>query len=193
VIDLDILFYDHLHLASPDLTLPHPRLAERSFVLQPLCDLEPALRHAVLGQSVHALWQGLGAASLPKVMPIGGQVWAWADKTYIMGILNLTPDTPGWCCHTAKPWRGAQANRRGRRRLWTSIVDAAGTRAISVAEEPGRGPVIGALAQKSQPISVDTFRAEVAKAALGGAAMLNDVWDCFDLRLTWPPKRMCRW
>jgi hypothetical protein len=93
VIDLDILFYDDLHLDSPDLIIPHPGLAERDFVLQPLCDINAELRHPVLGQSVQALWQALGAELLPKVMPIGGQLWTWANKTYIMGIVNMTPDS----------------------------------------------------------------------------------------------------
>ena len=40
-IDLDILYYDNLAFALPELTLPHPRIAERSFVLTPLADVAP--------------------------------------------------------------------------------------------------------------------------------------------------------
>lgn len=42
-LDLDILLYGNLVLADKDLTLPHPRLAERNFVLLPLHDLDPDL------------------------------------------------------------------------------------------------------------------------------------------------------
>ena len=42
-IDLDLLLYDELELEEPGLTLPHPRLHERRFVLEPLAELEPAL------------------------------------------------------------------------------------------------------------------------------------------------------
>ena len=42
-IDLDIIFYDGLTMDKPDLTIPHPRFAERDFVLRPLLDLEPKL------------------------------------------------------------------------------------------------------------------------------------------------------
>jgi 2-amino-4-hydroxy-6-hydroxymethyldihydropteridine diphosphokinase len=42
-IDLDLLLYDDLELDEDGLQLPHPRLAERRFVLEPLADLDPAL------------------------------------------------------------------------------------------------------------------------------------------------------
>ncbi|MFN7926441.1 MAG: 2-amino-4-hydroxy-6-hydroxymethyldihydropteridine diphosphokinase [Blastocatellia bacterium] len=41
-LDLDLLLFGDEIIAEPDLTVPHPRLAERNFVLAPLCDLIPA-------------------------------------------------------------------------------------------------------------------------------------------------------
>jgi len=48
-LDLDLLFYGDRVLDEAELTLPHPRLHERAFVLWPLADLAPDLRHPQLG------------------------------------------------------------------------------------------------------------------------------------------------
>lgn len=58
VLDLDLLFYDDLAMHDPELTLPHPRLHERGFVLFPLADIAPDL--AVPGKgTVRALLEAL--------------------------------------------------------------------------------------------------------------------------------------
>ncbi len=54
-IDLDILFYDQLVLTTYRLTIPHPRLVDRAFVLVPLADIAPEWQHPRLGCSVRAL------------------------------------------------------------------------------------------------------------------------------------------
>ena len=54
-IDIDILLYGESVIDTKDLVVPHPRMAERRFVLQPLADLAPDLRHPVLRRSVKEL------------------------------------------------------------------------------------------------------------------------------------------
>ncbi|MDO8730419.1 MAG: 2-amino-4-hydroxy-6-hydroxymethyldihydropteridine diphosphokinase [Candidatus Omnitrophota bacterium] len=45
VIDLDLLTYDNLRLNTPELTLPHPRMKERAFVLIPLAEISPEFKN----------------------------------------------------------------------------------------------------------------------------------------------------
>lgn len=59
VIDLDILLYDALVLQDPRLTLPHPRMHRRRFVLRPLCDIDPDTVHPVSGRTAAALLAAL--------------------------------------------------------------------------------------------------------------------------------------
>ena len=58
-IDIDILLYDDLILDSERLTIPHPRLAERAFVLVPLADLAPDLQHPVIGKTMGKLFDAV--------------------------------------------------------------------------------------------------------------------------------------
>ena len=64
-LDLDLLLYDQVVLDGPRLCLPHPRLHLRRFVLEPLVELDPGLRHPVLGCTVEELLAALPAG--PRV------------------------------------------------------------------------------------------------------------------------------
>ena len=54
-LDLDVLFYGARVIEEPGLRVPHPRLAERPFVLEPLAALAPELRHPELGATIDML------------------------------------------------------------------------------------------------------------------------------------------
>jgi 2-amino-4-hydroxy-6-hydroxymethyldihydropteridine diphosphokinase len=60
LIDLDLLFYDDQVIDTPELVLPHPRLAERPLVLVPLAAIAPKLVHPRLGVTVTDLLARLG-------------------------------------------------------------------------------------------------------------------------------------
>lgn len=71
VLDLDLLAVDGLVRAGPGLILPHPRLAERAFVLHPLCDVAPAWRHPVLGRTATQLRDALADQRVEPVAANG--------------------------------------------------------------------------------------------------------------------------
>jgi 2-amino-4-hydroxy-6-hydroxymethyldihydropteridine diphosphokinase len=55
IIDIDILFYNRLILEKPGLSIPHPRIADRRFVLEPLNEISPDFIHPVIGKTIHQL------------------------------------------------------------------------------------------------------------------------------------------
>lgn len=60
-IDIDILFYGKSVVNTPELNIPHPRLAERAFVLIPLAEIAPDLEHPVLHKSVKEMAASVGS------------------------------------------------------------------------------------------------------------------------------------
>jgi len=72
VLDLDLLAVDDQVVATSELVLPHPRLAQRAFVLVPLCDVAPGWVHPGLGQSAAALLAGVNRAGVS--LACGGAV-----------------------------------------------------------------------------------------------------------------------
>jgi 2-amino-4-hydroxy-6-hydroxymethyldihydropteridine diphosphokinase len=159
-IDLDILLYrqmgtaaasndhqEYVTVASPDLTVPHPRIAERDFVLAPLIDLLGP--HATLssatttGNTAHVVTLreslellSIGAnPSVIRVVPIPRGRLLRFDRTLVMGILNVTPDSFSdgghWATVQAAVQRGLEMVREG-----ADIIDIGGE-----STRPGAVPV----------------------------------------------------
>ncbi|CAL0318189.1 unnamed protein product [Lupinus luteus] len=201
-IDLDILFYGKFKVRSDILTVPHERIWERPFVMAPLMDLlgsaidsdTVASWHSFSGHSggLSGLWEKLGGEFLIgeegmyRVMPVANGLLDWSCRTYVMGVLNLTPDSfsDGGNFQSVK---SAVSQVQLLISEGADIIDlgAQSTRPmasrISVEEELDRLiPVLEAVTAmpevEGKLISVDTFYSEVASEAVSrGAHFINDV------------------
>lgn len=65
-LDLDVLAYGDQQISHPRLSVPHPRIAERNFVIYPLYDLAPDLKLAN-GQCLSQLQQSIGSEGLQRI------------------------------------------------------------------------------------------------------------------------------
>jgi 2-amino-4-hydroxy-6-hydroxymethyldihydropteridine diphosphokinase len=75
-LDLDILFYGGLILSEPALEIPHPRLAQRAFVLVPLAEIAPDLREPRSGRAISQLLAALHPQADQSVtFPIRSALW----------------------------------------------------------------------------------------------------------------------
>lgn len=121
-------------------------------------------------------------------LTLGGKSFVWGSQTYVMGIINVTPDSfSGDGLMTGDEWWVRRAVEQGVRfaREGAHLLDVGGESTRPGAEPVEAGverarvvPVIKALAREVDlPISIDTYKADVAAAALeAGAHMVNDVW-----------------
>ncbi|KAJ7640808.1 Dihydropteroate synthase-like protein [Mycena polygramma] len=218
-VDLDVILYDdavidtrrnprrELDDLESELVVPHPRTAEREFVLRPLNDMIPQFVHPVLHRTVSSLLAALrvpaDTAPMCKVIPFP-QYPLPANFVFPHTSVDVVPPT---LTHWTYPSAHGPASRRIRSSshktrvmatlnttpdsavaAGSSILDVGGysTRPgaafISTDEEIARvEPCIVAIhaANPQLPISVDTFRPEVARAAISaGANCINDVYAC---------------
>ena len=128
--------------------------------------------------------------SMPAPMRIGARTFAWGERTFVMGIVNVTPDSfsgDGLLTgRSADVVAAAVAQSRTMADEGADLLDVGGesTRPghVEVAEDEELRrvvPVIAAIRQAllEMPISVDTTKPAVAEAALAaGADLVNDVW-----------------
>ena len=202
-IDLDLLLYYELGQTPAilqddkiDLTLPHPLIAEREFVLRPLADLDTALTHPVHESATAELLNKVtarGESQLQRITPLSASAdsrgpgtlhLSSSSPTLIMSILNVTPDSfsdggkysdvdvavKTVLQHVAD---GAHIIDIG------GVSTRPGSQHVTEAEELERViPVVAALRKAGciAAISIDTYRASVARAAIeAGASIINDV------------------
>jgi 7,8-dihydro-6-hydroxymethylpterin-pyrophosphokinase len=71
-IDIDILFYGAAVVETERLEIPHPRIAERRFVLAPLAELAPDLRHPVTHRSVRQMLESAPPAVVRPIQSLPG-------------------------------------------------------------------------------------------------------------------------
>lgn len=67
-LDIDILFYEDQVICEEHLTIPHPRLQERAFVLAPLLEIAPDLTHPVLDKTVAEM--AAGSSGVAELVPL---------------------------------------------------------------------------------------------------------------------------
>ncbi|MCO5608445.1 hypothetical protein L7F22_062655 [Adiantum nelumboides] len=194
-IDLDILFYGDMTFSDENLTLPHPLIWERPFVLAPLMDLyNTKLSHVWTKrfEKAKCSWQLLGGDNqlgqdgLKRVVPIAGKLWHWSDRTYVMGIVNVTPDSfsDGGKYFSVKD---AVSQAEALVHAGADIIDLGAqstrpfaTKLTSEEELTRLIPVLDAIKKlphmESVWLSVDTFYSKVAREAVKhGVHMVNDV------------------
>lgn len=59
ILDMDIILFDDTVIKSPTLTIPHPRMHKRRFVLKPVCDINPEIIHPVFKKNMKYLLDSL--------------------------------------------------------------------------------------------------------------------------------------
>lgn len=203
-IDLDIVLYDNVTVNSDTLVVPHKAMLDRTFVLQPLCELlPPDFIHPVTAEPVHNHLSKLLAvpvdtevqksAELVLLVPgMNGKVLRFnhngTSPTVLMGIFNVTPDlfSDAGANFNASTERVVERALRMKEE-GALIIDVGGvsTRPGSVEplleDELARVlPVVRAIRSEPQLdsifVSVDTYRAEVARQVLAcGADIINDI------------------
>lgn len=185
-IDIDLLDYGNQILDSDTLTLPHAQIAERAFVCVPFAEIAPNWIHPVSDKPINLLVSDLDTSDVVKSESAQTltQPFVW-NRTYVMGILNVTPDSFSGDGISEAGVSSALAQAKQFVEWGADIIDIGGEStkpggdAVTASIEQSRVlPIISALKTEiSVPISIDTYRASTAKLALeAGANWVNDIW-----------------
>lgn len=192
-------------MQTEELEIPHPRMSEREFVLSPMADLEGRERnitHPVSNKTMSELLSSLQNKSnetatnkyadhpAVRVLPLPRGRMVRFNKTIIMGILNVTPDS---FSDGGKYYSHSSAEMTALHHATQLVRDGAdildiggestrpGAEDVAVQEELKRViPIIQRIRQEEElsniPISIDTRNSDVARAAIvAGADIVNDV------------------
>ncbi|PGH01603.1 dihydropteroate synthase [Blastomyces parvus] len=196
-IDLDILLYNNLKFSDPRLAIPHKLMLEREFVLRPLCQLIPKEYPPLSDKKVsyQSYLESLPCSNPPPVAvtPLSPHLPPLSPTdpkrtTHLMAVLNVTPDSfSDGGQHSPANLAALTETIRSFIRNGATIIDVGGesTRPDSapVTEQEELSRVIPAIRLiRSLPeankvaLSIDTYRAAVAEAAVNaGADIINDV------------------
>ncbi|KAK8865832.1 dihydropteroate synthase [Kwoniella newhampshirensis] len=210
VIDLDLIFYgsELVRIGSREdqededgvkwLECPHASLGEREFVLRPLADIAPDLKHPALGRTIRNMLESLPKSDPPALQPIipfthpARPIRLSIPATpHIMAIFNATPDSfsDGDPSRTDAAYAVQACKGLVDSPFPPAILDIGGmstrpkSEPCTEEEELARVvPLIRAIRGSSEPrlatipISIDTYRPLVARAAVeAGANCINDV------------------
>lgn len=121
-LDLDLLLYGDLTLATDTLVLPHPRLCVRAFVLEPLAEIAPEMHEPTTGLSVRELLENLRRR--PRIAAIDGLSLEATDRI----IAELESRAPAW--------RVVRADRTDLAPAGPTLVIEAGDRDAGAIEMP---------------------------------------------------------
>ncbi|TGO33940.1 hypothetical protein BHYA_0220g00150 [Botrytis hyacinthi] len=195
-IDLDILLYENEVVDHPRLQIPHPGMVEREFVLRPLAELIPGqpLNLKTPWKFTQDYLNELPPSPTPlstitPLHPSIGSLHALKRnrQTHVMAILNMTPDSfsdGGENLNERNFLRAKSSQLIG---FGATIIDIGGQSTAPGAPEvsseveisrilPAIQEIRNTKSPKNVAISIDTYRASVARAAVeAGADIINDV------------------
>ncbi len=146
-LDLDLLFFEDRILQTPELTLPHPLLHKRAFVLEPLAEIAPAARHPILLKTAKELLQDL-LGSTESLQP------ATVPRSLIGRHALVTGSTSGIGLAIARALAGAGADVILHRRSSGNVSE-----------------------QVARQKSIDALVDEIRKMSVRSAGILADLRD----------------